>query len=107
MGDDIHMGVNNGDIFHVPVRLLSFKNKMVHTQDVTGNHIVGCGRSGTLAQGFCPLDNLIEDDQIQNLNRGYEEHRCGEYKKDEHKKGQFKPDGSKHFESPHAIKYTG
>jgi hypothetical protein len=97
MGDGIHMGVNNGDIFNVPVRLLSFKDKVVHTQDVAGNHIVGCRRSGTFAQGFCSLDDLIENNQIQNFNRGYEEYGCGEYKKDEHKKGEFEPDGSEHF----------
>jgi hypothetical protein len=97
MGHNIQAGVDQSNVLHIPVRFLSFKNKVIHTQHVTGDQTVGCRRGGTLAQRFCPFDNLIENNPIQNFNRGKEEYNRSEYEKDAHKKGEFEPDGSKHF----------
>jgi tetratricopeptide (TPR) repeat protein len=62
---------------------------VIHTQRITGDQTIGCHRGRTFAQRFCPFDNLIENDPIQNFNRGKEEHKSGENEKCEHKKGEL------------------
>jgi hypothetical protein len=104
MAHNIHIGVNYSNIFHIPVRFLSLKNKVIHTQRITGDQTISCHRGRTFAQRFCPFDNLIENDPIQNFNRGKEEHKSGENEKYEHKKGELEPNGSKHFGISHIRK---
>lgn len=81
-------------------RLLSLENQVIHPQRIAGDQAIGCYRGRTFTQRFRPFDDLVQNDPIQNLDRGEERYKRGEDEKEEHKDGELESDGSKHVENP-------